>query len=83
MPDPVRGPLPARDDEHSIGWIQDRLVLLVPAHAVALVARASDQLDDLAPSCRLPVKAPRFDPVTYVCVARSRLAGHALTSIVI
>ena len=36
------------DDAHAVGGEDDRLVLLVPAHAVSLVTRLSEDLDDLA-----------------------------------
>jgi hypothetical protein len=38
-----------------VGRVEDRLVLLVPAHAVALVPVTADHLDDLASPRRLSV----------------------------
>jgi hypothetical protein len=37
-----------RSDEHTFGWVDDRLVLLIPPNAVVLVARAPEELDDLS-----------------------------------
>jgi hypothetical protein len=35
-------------DDHSVGGVQDRLVLLIPLHAVVLVPLPSEQLGDLS-----------------------------------
>jgi hypothetical protein len=37
-----------RCDGDPVGWVEDRLVLLVPANAVVLVCVVAEQLDDLA-----------------------------------
>jgi hypothetical protein len=44
-----------RSDDDSVGWVHDRLVLLVPADAVVLVMNAAEQLDDLSASGWLAV----------------------------
>jgi hypothetical protein len=58
-----------RGDDDPVGWVHDRLVLLVPVHAVVLVLIAAEQLDDLSASRRLAVHTTRLDPVADVCAA--------------
>lgn len=59
--------------------VEDRLVLLVPAHPVALVPAAAEQFDDLSAARRLPVDTTGFDPVAQAGGGvRCSLAGHLL-----
>lgn len=54
-------------------------MLLIPAHAVALMLVLADQLDDLTAPRRLSVEAARLDPIAYVGTpARWMLGGHGL-----
>ena len=39
-----------RDDDHAVGRVEERLVLLVPAHTVVLMLGGTKHLDDLSPS---------------------------------
>ena len=67
-----------RDDQHAVGGVDDRFVLFIPTHSVALVRAAAEQSDDLSAARRLPVHAARFDPVADVGAAcRCLLGDHA------
>ena len=50
-----------RRDDHAVGRVDDRLVLLIPPNAVVLVAWAAEQLDDLSAPGRLTMQSARFD----------------------
>ena len=69
-----------RGDDDSVGWVHDRLVLLVPAHAVVLMPIAAEQLDDLSASSWLTVQPPLLDPVAYLCTALVSCRGLGFTS---
>lgn len=67
-------------NDHAVGWVHDRLVLLIPAHAVMLVSFAAEHLDDLSSARRLAVHAMRLNPVTYVGAGFNGLIRHQFTS---
>jgi len=69
-----------RSDCHAVGWVCDRFVLFVPAHAVMLMAFATEHLEDLTSVRRLPVHATRLNPVTGTRAGFSRIRGHLFTS---
>jgi hypothetical protein len=51
------------DDAHAVGGEEDGLVLLVPTHAVALVTRSAQDLDDLAATAGPSVDPAGLEPV--------------------
>jgi hypothetical protein len=69
-------------DDHSVGRVQQRLVLIVPPDAVVLVTFAAEQLDDLPVSRPLTVQVRHLDPVAYMCAAGCVCVpcGHLFTS---
>jgi hypothetical protein len=70
----------AGGDDHAVGWVDDRLVLLVPAHAVMLVALAAKYLEDLSPARRLAVHSTGLNPITRPGAGVKRCSGHLFTS---
>ncbi len=56
-----------RGDDDPVGWVDDRFVLLVPAHAVVSVFAVSEQFDYLAASSWLAVQSACLDQVAYMC----------------
>ena len=68
-------------DDHAVGGIHDRLVLLVPAHAVMLVGIAAEHLDDLSSTGRLAVDTTAFDPVARLDAGENGLGGHLIISL--
>jgi hypothetical protein len=69
-----------RYNAHAVGWVHDRLVLLIPAHAVMLVSFAAEHLDDLSSARRLAVHAMRLNPVTCADAGFNGLIRHQFTS---
>jgi hypothetical protein len=68
----------AGSNDHAVGWVHDRLVLLIPAHTVMLVPFAAEHLNDLSSARCLAVHATGFDAVTWAGVGFSRFSRHAL-----
>jgi hypothetical protein len=64
------------DDDHSVRRVQNRLVPLVPAHAIVLVLTLTEQLDDLAPPRWLSRQTLRLDPIAYLSTVLSAVRGH-------
>ena len=62
-------------NDHAVGRVHDRLVPLIPAHAVMLVSFAAEHLDDLSAARRLAVHATSLDPVTCAGAGFSDLVG--------
>ena len=73
-------PSRTRSNDHAVGWVHDRLVLLIPAHAVMLVSFAAEHLDDLSSARRLAVHATRLNPVTHAGAGVNGLIRHQFTS---
>lgn len=73
-------PAGTRSNDHAVGWVHDRLVALIPAHAVMLVSFAAEDLDDLSAARRLAVHATTLDPVTCVGAGFLGLSRHQFTS---
>lgn len=73
-------PTGTRSNDHAVGRVHDRLVLLIPAHAVMLVSFAAEHLDDLSSARRLAVHAMRLNPVTYAGAGLNGLIRHQFTS---
>ena len=71
-------PIWAGSDDHPVGWVDDRLVPLIPADAVTLMAFAAEHLKNLTPARRLAVHATALNPVTRPRVKRFR--GRLFTS---
>ena len=65
-----------RDDDHSVGRINDRFVLLIPPNAVVLVVSSSEQLDDFSAARRLAVHSACLNPIADVRV-RFLARGHS------
>jgi PadR family transcriptional regulator, regulatory protein AphA len=60
---------------HAVGGIDDRLVFVVPADAVARVTLSAEKLDDLSATSRLSVNPAHFDAVPDAHIA-ALLRGH-------
>lgn len=73
-------PSRTRSNGHAVGWVHDRLVLLIPAHAVMLVSFAAEHLDDLSSARRLAVYATGLNPVTHAGAGVNELIRHQFTS---
>ena len=67
-------------NDHAIRWVHDRLVLLIPAHAVVLMSFAAEDFDDLSSARRLAVHATGLDRITCMGTCLNGLVGHASTS---
>src|SRR4051794_36792542 len=63
------------NDADAVGGVDDRLVSGVPAHAVALVTDAAEELDYLAATSRLSVNPTHFDAVADARIT-ALLRGH-------
>src|SRR3954468_2495785 len=63
------------NDADAVGGVDDRLVPGAPAHAIALVTDAAEELDYLAATSRLSVNPTHFDAVADARIA-ALLRGH-------